>query len=453
MNKIRILFYNKDIAGVNYFRTETPAIALEKYYSDKFEIEINSNIDFNDPNVINYLRTFNIINYHREFHPDPNVMLRLVKELEMFGVKFVVDIDDYWQLDKNHPLFGLAKEQKIAEKITDNLKVANYVTTTTDYFADEIKKITGKDNVGVFYNAIDPSFMGQFTDKRFSDPNGLVRIVYAGGSSHKHDVKLLEGVFNRLHVDPETKGKFKIIIAGWDTTGETTELSIDEEFGKEMQMRGLWTKQILKALNQTRGNIQFINGIPKDLKDKYKEGVYRMSKRPLRADESVYLQYENILTDNHRIISDRNYINYLNMYVRGTYQNEGNFARRWTEKANVYANVLNEADIVLAPLVDNEFNRMKSNLKQVECWTRKLPIICSDMVPYNVDGIDGVNCLLVPHKPNEAKHWFKALKKLILDADLRKELGQNLYDKFSVDYHLKNVSQKRADFYQKIINQ
>jgi hypothetical protein len=86
--------------------------------------------------------------------------------------------------------------------------------------------------------------------------------------------------------------------------------SIDEAFGKEMQIRGLWTKQILKSLSQTRGNIQFIKGIPQDLKDKYKEGVYRMSKRPLRSDESVYLQYENILTDNHRIITDKNYLNY-----------------------------------------------------------------------------------------------------------------------------------------------
>src|SRR5574343_141126 len=352
MNKIKVLFYNKDIAGVNYFRTETPAIALQKYHSDIFDVEINPNINFNDPNVINYLRTFNIINYHREFHPEVNIMLRLTQELKMFGVKFVVDIDDYWCLDKTHPLYGLAKERKIHEKIMDNLKIADYVTTTTDYFANEIRKVTGKDNVFVLSNAIDPSFMGQFIDKRFSDPNGLVRILYAGGSSHKYDVKLLEGVFNRLNVDPETKGKFKIIIAGWDTTGETTELSFNDEFGKEMARRGLYTKQISKAISKARGDIQNIPGIPQDLKVKFPHGVYEMKKRPLRADESVYLQYENILTDNHKIISDKNYINWLNLYQRGVYHTEGNFARRWTEKANVYANVLNEADIVIAPLVD-----------------------------------------------------------------------------------------------------
>lgn len=452
MEKIKVLFNNKDVAGVNYFRTETPAIALEKYHSDKFDVQINPNVNFNDPNVFNYLKTFNVINYHRELHPDPNIMLRMVNDLRQFGVKFVLDIDDYWHLDKTHPLYGLARERKIHEKIIDNLKIADYITTTSDYFADEIRTITGKDNVEVFYNSVDPRLMPQFVDRRSIDPN-FVRIVYMAGSSHKFDVKLLEGVFNRLNVDPETKGKFKIIIAGWDTNGDTTEMTFNQQFGKEMQLRDLWNKNIIKQINVNGGIIANIQGIPQDLKDQYPQGVITTKKRALRADESVYLQYENIFTDNHRIITDKNYLTWLNKYERGVYPNEGNFARRWTEKANVYANVLNEADIVLAPLVDNQFNRMKSNLKQVECWTRKLPIICSDMVPYNVHGVDGENCLLIPHKPNEAKHWVKALKKLILDADLRKQLGENLHSKYSVDYNLETVTQKRADFYNKIIKE
>ncbi|MFW6246599.1 MAG: hypothetical protein ACOC22_00285, partial [bacterium] len=103
-----------------------------------------------------------------------------------------------------------------------------------------------------------------------------------------------------------------------------------------------------------------------------------------------------------------------------------------------------------APLADNKFNRMKSNLKQVECWTRKLPIICSDIPPYNVDGKHMQNCILIPLKPNEKhahKNWKKYLKKLILDADLRKRLGEQLYEDFKEKYNLKNVTEKRAEFY------
>ena len=40
--KIRILFYNLDGAGVNYFRTQTPAMELERNHSDEFHVEINN---------------------------------------------------------------------------------------------------------------------------------------------------------------------------------------------------------------------------------------------------------------------------------------------------------------------------------------------------------------------------------------------------------------------------
>ena len=48
--KIKILLFNFDKAGVNYFRTETPAIAPHTYHSDKFEVSLNPNINFEDKN-------------------------------------------------------------------------------------------------------------------------------------------------------------------------------------------------------------------------------------------------------------------------------------------------------------------------------------------------------------------------------------------------------------------
>ena len=96
---------------------------------------------------------------------------------------------------------------------------------------------------------------------------------------------------------------------------------------------------------------------------------------------------------------------------------------------------------------------MKSNLKQVECWSRKMPIVCSDIPPYNVDGIDGVNCLLVPIKKNAHKYWYKALRNLILDSDLRKSIGQGLYNTFSEKYNLKNVTITRAKLYENIVQE
>jgi hypothetical protein len=446
--KIKILFYNLDSAGVNYFRTLTPAMELSRNHDDEFYVEINPPIDFNDPKFVDYLKTFHIIHYHRQFLGDVKQMINLAAELKKSGTILMVDIDDYWELHKKHPFYSLNLERKMHIPILENLKIADYVTTTTDLFAEEIRKVTGKDNVGVFYNSVDPTWMKQFQNNWRPDPDGLVRITYMAGSSHMVDVEQLEGVVNWLDAGAETHGKFKITIAGWDTEGNTTDITFNQEFGTELQKRGLWTNQMVKAINSSRGNVDALPKLPADLKEKYRDKIFNSKQRDIKSIESVYLVYEKILTDNHRIITNTDYLQWLMNFERNVkYENEGNFARRWTQKANIYAQVLDETDIVIAPLADNSFNRMKSNLKQVECWTRKLPIVCSDIPPYNVHGRHMENCVLIPSEKNAHKYWKKYLKRLILDADLRKQLGEQLYEDFKVEYNLAEVTKKRADFY------
>jgi glycosyltransferase involved in cell wall biosynthesis len=451
--KIRILFHNSDGAGVNYFRTQTPAMELERNHSDEFHVEINSNLNFDDPKTIDYLKTFHIIHYHRQLIDDISSMLNLSKILRENGTLLVVDIDDYWELHKKHPLYEYSVENKLHQPIVDNLKIADYVTTTTDLFAEEIRKITKKDNVVVLPNSIDPSWMKQFQNNWKPDPEGRIRITYMAGSSHKCDIEQLEGVFNALSADVELKDKFKVIIAGWDTVGTTSDVQFNEEFGDELKKINLWNKATVDAINKTRGNVDMIPKLPTHLKEKYRNNVITITERPIRSDESVYLYYENILTDNHKIIKDNDYIQWLsNLERTNRYYNEGNFARRWTQKANIYATVLDETDIVIAPLENNKFNTLKSNLKQVECWSRKLPILCTDIPPYNVDGKHMENCILIKSdKIHWYKDWKKYLKKLILDADLRKKLGEQLYTDFSDKYNLETVTKNRSQFYNEII--
>jgi hypothetical protein len=293
--------------------------------------------------------------------------------------------------------------------------------------------------------------MKQFQNNWKADPNGLVRITYMAGSSHMCDVEQLDGVINVLSNDPQLKGKFKVIIAGWDMEGNTTDIKFNQEFGEILQKKGLWTPQMVKAINRSKGDVDQIPKLSQELKDKYRGKIFDSKKRDIKSIESIYLAYEKILTDNYNMITDSDYVQWLKNYERNEinvpYENEGNYGRRWTEKANGYAKVLNETDIVIAPLADNSFNRMKSNLKQVECWTRKLPIVCSDIPPYNIHGKHMKNCILIPSEKNARKYWQKYLKRLILDADLRKQLGEQLYEDFKNEYNLATVTKKRADFY------
>jgi len=451
--KIRILFYTLDGAGVSYFRSQSPAIQLERDHSDDFYVEFNQQIDFNDPNTLDYLKSFNIIHYHRQILQDTKQMVQLANELRKAGVVLIVDIDDYWLLHKNHPFYSLSVENKMHLNIIENLKIADYVTTTTDAFADEIRKVTGKDNVGVFFNAVDPTWMKQFQNNWKPDPDGKVRICYQGGSSHLGDLQQLEGVMNVLSNDPDIKDKFSLILGGWDCDGNTTEVTFNQEFGAELQKKGLWTPDLVKIINKTRGNVDMLP-ISMELKDKYRGKVFSTSQRDIRSEESVYFQYEKILTDNHRMIKNKDYLQWLMNFERGVkYENEGNYGRRWTQKANIYATILDECDIVIAPLDKNFFNSMKSNLKQAEVWTRKLPIVCTNMIPYSVHGRHMENCILIPaeKEKNPKKYWIKYLKKLILDADLRKKLGEQLYEDFKESHNLANVTQKRAEFYKNVV--
>lgn len=455
MGKKRILFYNKDKGGVDYYRIVTPAIELERIDTENyFQVEVVNDLNFNKKDTLEYLKSFDIIQYHKYFSMNDILNHNIISELKNANVKLVVDIDDYWDLDKNHPLYVKAKTSNDKKRILANLNMADYITTTTEIFSNEIIKTIKKNNIYVFENGINPNWMKQFEDNRYEDPNGLVRITYMGGSSHLHDLKQLNGVVNILRSDNELKNKFKVILAGWDSKGTVVKSVLNEKLKNELIERGLWSKFLINEFNKHTGDISKIKTLPMDIKNKYKNSAFIEKTRDITTSESVYCDYEKILTDNYRLIDDKKYQNWLLKFeIGGVYHNEGSYGRRWSKPSNIYANVLNETDIVLAPLEGNKFNMFKSELKQTECWSRRLPIVCSDVIPYNVHGEHMKNCVLIPNKKNNIKHWAKNLKKLILNKELRDNLGEKLYNDFNKNFNLTTITKRRMDFYRKILNE
>jgi Glycosyl transferases group 1 len=77
-------------------------------------------------------------------------------------------------------------------------------------------------------------------------------------------------------------------------------------------------------------------------------------------------------------------------------------------------------DIGVAPLVDNEFNRSKSDLKFLDYSALGLPGVYSD-VPAFASCVDGVTGLKTP---NTDEGWCEALVRLCTDAQLRAALGR-----------------------------
>lgn len=87
-----------------------------------------------------------------------------------------------------------------------------------------------------------------------------------------------------------------------------------------------------------------------------------------------------------------------------------------------YVNNLN-LDIGLAPLMDNEFNRCKSNIRVLEYWQNKSAVIASPLDEYTktiTDGFDGYF--------SRDDEWFEKIENLICNPEIRKYLIKNSQD-------------------------
>ena len=317
-----------------------------------------------------------------------------------------MDLDDYWLPTKEHPIHQLIIQNKINEKIVANLKVAAHVITTTSLFASEISKINK--NVYVLPNAINPK-EPQF--KYETKPSDKLRFGWLGGSSHLHDLKLLSGVTNKLK---DSHDKFSLYLCGFDTRGSVTE--INKETGEQKQ-------------------------------------------RPIRPEETVWARYEEIFTDNYKLVSPQ-HLEYLKKFEDSEYimESEPFYNRVWTKPVTSYASNYRLFDVSLSPIVNHIFNRVKSQLKVIEAGFYKKAIIASNVGPYTIDlkhalkngqFSDG-NALLVDEVKNHSD-WAKNMKKLIDNPNFAYDLGQRLYETVKDTYDLNVVTKNRAELYKSLI--
>ena len=403
MSKIKILVVPSDRSGVGKFRSVDPHIFLQNQYPEDFHVDIVYEPPYDD---FNFWTQYQIVAYHRSIGPDFEKAHRLIQMLNSLGVITVCDIDDYWMPGKEHPIHDIIRVNKINEKIIANLKVSKYVTTTTTLFADEIKK--ANKNVVVFPNAINPN------EPQFKEPtedSDRLRIGWLGGSSHLHDIQLLDNGFSKV---TSYKDKVQYVLCGFDTRGTVTE--INAQTGEQ-------------------------------------------TKRNILPPETVWAQYEKIFTQNFSIISE-DYKKHLLKYNQESYSNEMNesYLRVWTKPVTSYAKNYSKFDVSLAPIKNTMFNRMKSQLKVIEAGFYKKALIASEIGPYTIDlkhclengnFVDG-NAMLVKEVRNHSD-WAKYIEKLIKNPNLVKDMGERLYETVKDKYDLNVVTKTRAEFYKSII--
>jgi len=403
MSKINVLVIPSDRTGVGKFRSVDPHLFLQKLYGEDFHVDIVFDVDFND---FNFWKQYQIVHFHRSIGQDMDRSIQFIPVLNSMGIVTICDIDDYWLPTKEHPLHQLIVQHKINEKIVANLRAANYVTTTTELYAEEIRKINK--NVVVLPNAIDPN-EPQF--KEVTPESDRLRIGWLGGSSHLHDLMLLDGMTAKLS---DIKDKIQLVVCGFDTRGTMTEIN--------------------PQTNEQR-------------------------QRPIKPHETVWYEYEKIFTDNYKIISPE-YKNHLEKFIQDPFNGEEkeNYLRVWTKPVTSYAKNYSKFDVSLAPIKPHIFNKVKSQLKVIEAGFYKKALIASEYGPYTIDlkhcmkngeFIDG-NALLVDGARNHSD-WAKYIKKLHQNPNMVKDMGERLYEHVSQRYDLAIVTKTRSEFYKSLV--
>jgi glycosyltransferase involved in cell wall biosynthesis len=399
MSKIKVLVVPSDRTGVGKFRSVDPHIFLQNLYGDEFHVDIIYEPNMDD---MNFWKEYPIVVFHRSIGQDFEKSVQLIEKLNSMGIATVADIDDYWLPGKEHPIHDIIRVNKINEKIVANLRVAKYVTTTTTIFAEEIRKINP--NVAIFPNAINPK------EAQFREPtleSDRLRVGWLGGSSHLHDLQLLDQSFSKLS---QYNDKLQYVLCGFDTRGTMTEI------------------------NQQTGE---------------------QKKRNILPHETVWAEYEKIFTQKYSNVSPE-YKKFLDNFKDEQYaglENEG-YVRVWTKPVTSYAKNYSKFDVSLAPIKNHIFNRVKSQLKVIESGFYKKAIIASNIGPYTIDlkhclkngnFVDG-NALLVDENRNHTD-WAKYIEKLVKNPNLVKDMGERLYETVKDTYDLNTVTKNRREFY------
>ncbi len=153
-------------------------------------------------------------------------------------------------------------------------------------------------------------------------------------------------------------------------------------------------------------------------------------RRPLAAinkryhkDIQIHLSGLSISVDWVKQVSER-FIN--NATNAGKYKN----VHAWSGvPVDMYGHLYDQYDIALGVVIDNEFNRCKSELKVLEAGAKYIPFIGSDCITYNRTGANIDLC-------STPQEWVDSLKDLITEKNLREELGKELGEYVRDEYRI-----------------
>jgi len=157
-----------------------------------------------------------------------------IERLKFFqkqGMKIVVDVDDLWTVPVGHHSYQLFKEHKIGELSEEHIKLADIVICTTLRLQTAVRKLNK--NTVVIPNAL-PFGRDQYTvgdrarGREISDHNKM-RFMYLAGVTHRKDLELLDGKFEKIGNEPFIRDNAHFSLCGYTET-EHRKYTTKEDF-------------------------------------------------------------------------------------------------------------------------------------------------------------------------------------------------------------------------------
>jgi glycosyltransferase involved in cell wall biosynthesis len=93
----------------------------------------------------------------------------------------------------------------------------------------------------------------------------------------------------------------------------------------------------------------------------------------------------------------------------------------WIDKM---PSIMDEADFMVVPLIDNVYNRSKSSTKFLEASSYKIPGIYQNIRQYRsmiTDGVDG-------YLATTEEEWYRSIVKMITNTRLRRDMGEAAFE-------------------------
>lgn len=154
---------------------------------------------------------FDIVFYSRVVNDTALESLNRMRD--KYGFKMFIDVDDYWILDKWHPLYDIYANDNFHTNQAKHIRNADGVIVTHERLWREVKDING--NVYVCPNAI-PKLEQYATTAKV--PDERVRLFWQGSATHEADIDLIKYAIE--NIGNTHAGKIKMVMAGFHKNDE-----------------------------------------------------------------------------------------------------------------------------------------------------------------------------------------------------------------------------------------